>query len=57
MTKGMWLGLLLFFGVIVSCADTHDQATQDEAHYQDMVCNGYWPDYENVQPDCTGYPQ
>ena len=24
----------------------------EEKHYAHMVCNGHWPDYANMRPDC-----
>ena len=31
------------------------EAEQDSARlYSEMVCAGYWPDYEQRKPDCGG---
>jgi len=52
----MKLTLLAVFAVVVlGCVGELDyQDAVDEAdHYTDMVCNGYWPDYERLNPDCS----
>jgi len=40
---------------VLGCVGELDyQDALDEAdHYTDMVCNGYWPDYEKRSPDCS----
>ena len=40
---------------VLGCVGELDyQDAVDEAdHYTDMVCNGYWPDYERLNPDCS----
>ena len=30
----------------------HEVAMSDEYRYN--VCHGYWPDYENLKPNCEG---
>jgi hypothetical protein len=42
---------------VLGCVGEMDyQDAVDEAdHYTDMVCNGYWPDYEKRSPDCSSY--
>jgi len=30
----------------------YDDAVQQEQHYNEMVCTGAWPDYENRAPKC-----
>ena len=30
----------------------YEDAKAEEAHYNDMVCHGYWPDYEKRRPKC-----
>lgn len=49
------LGVASFFGLIVGVAgglDYQDQQDQlDE--YQMMVCAGYWPDYQQLKPECS----
>jgi len=42
---------------VLGCVGEMDyQDAVDEAdHYTDMVCNGYWPDYERLSPDCSMY--
>lgn len=43
--------LLLAYG-IVGTADYEDAIAADQ-HYTEMVCAGYWPDYEDRRPDCS----
>ena len=44
------VGAFLFLGLMGNMA--YEDARTEEAHYIDMVCNGYWPDYENRKPVC-----
>ena len=37
--------------VTVSTMDYSDAVAASD-HYAEMVCGGYWPDYENRNPDC-----
>lgn len=34
-----------------SSMDYQDELVE-EAHYREMVCAGYWPDYKNEKPNC-----
>jgi len=43
--------LLLAYG-IVGTMDYEDAVVADQ-HYTEMVCAGYWPDYEDRRPDCS----
>ena len=46
--------LLLLVGfALASNMDLNDEL-QAEAIYIDNYCNGYWPDYKNLKPDCIG---
>lgn len=36
---------------LVSSADYQDEKAQAE-RYQEMVCSGRWPDYDNRNPNC-----
>lgn len=42
---------------VLGCVGEMDyQDAVDEAdHYTNMVCMGYWPDYERLNPDCSSY--
>ena len=44
--------LAVFFITVgtMSYKDSLDEAEQ----YRDMVCEGTWPDYKRVEPDCGG---
>ena len=42
--------LLLAYG-IVGTMDYEDAVAADR-HYAEMVCAGYWPDYDDRRPDC-----
>jgi len=37
--------------LLVNMMDYHDKMAE-EIHYAHMVCNGYWPDYADIRPDC-----
>ena len=45
--------LLAVYG-IVGAMDYRDEQ-RGQAHYQQMVCDGYWPDYREMGDDCNGY--
>lgn len=52
----MKLTLLAVFAVLVlGCVGELDyqDAVEEADHYTNMVCNGYWPDYERLSPDCS----
>jgi hypothetical protein len=40
--------------LIIGLAGNSDYEDQliAENHYNEMVCSGHWPDYENRQPAC-----
>ena len=42
---------VLLFGVVGN-ADYED-ALAEEAFYIEMVCEGKWPDYKNLEPSCV----
>jgi len=44
------LGALIILGIIGNM--DYEDAKAEEAHYNDMVCHGYWPDYERRRPKC-----
>jgi len=56
MSKEFWIGLalataaFLFLGAVGNM--DYEDAKAEEAHYNDMVCHGYWPDYEQRRPKC-----
>jgi|TARA_B110000858_G_scaffold153169_1_gene174547 hypothetical protein len=41
------LGSLLYAG-----EGDYQEAVRSEAVYNQNVCNGVWPDYDNMKPDC-----
>lgn len=43
--------------LVLGCVGELDyQDTVEEAdHYTDMVCMNYWPDYQQLNPDCSSY--
>jgi hypothetical protein len=47
------LGLVAFVAVfgLVGAMDYED-AVQAETRYNTMVCDGLWPDYKNLNPEC-----
>lgn len=42
--------LVILYG-IVGQSDYDDAVAMDE-HYAEMVCAGYWPDYDDRKPAC-----
>ena len=44
------ISMIVLF-LTVSTMDYRDKAAE-EKHYSHMVCNGYWPDYADIRPDC-----
>ena len=34
-----------------SSEDSYEEQVEAE-HYAEMVCDGYWPDYKNQEPEC-----
>ena len=45
-----WIvGIILFS--VVGKMDAEDQQIQAD-HYSEMVCQGHWPDYRDIKPDC-----
>ena len=47
---GLFLVLLALVG-FVGTADMEDQIAEEQ-FYIEMVCDGKWPDYNNLQPEC-----
>jgi len=56
MSREFWIGLALATAVFLVLAliggIDYEDAKAEEAHYNDMVCHGYWPDYERRKPKC-----
>ena len=56
MSKEFCIGLALATAVFLVLAliggMDYEDAKAEEAHYNDMVCHGYWPDYEKRRPKC-----
>lgn len=46
------IGFVLIYSIIKIGAMDYEDARGAEQHYNEMVCAGYWPDYDNRQPDC-----
>jgi len=44
------ISMIVLF-LTVSTMDYRDKVAE-EKHYSHMVCNGYWPDYADIRPDC-----
>ena len=44
------IGMFIILGIIGNM--DYEDAKAEEAHYNDMVCHGYWPDYERRSPKC-----
>jgi hypothetical protein len=43
--------LLLAYGVVGK--SDYEEAVAADQHYSEMVCAGYWPDYDDRKPDCS----
>jgi len=52
MNISIWIAAILLVGMVVACDDSYQQAVDDAEFYNDMVCEGYWPDYDQREPDC-----
>lgn len=50
-TAAALAAILLAYG-IVGTSDYEDAVAADQ-HYTEMVCAGYWPDYDDRKPDCS----
>lgn len=46
------IAVVLSLFLIVSSMDYVD-AKAAETEYRDMVCQGFWPDYDQRNPDCS----
>jgi len=53
MSRVMWIAGFCLVGMVVACDDGYQHAKMEAEHYNDMVCNGYWPDFEEREPDCS----
>lgn len=38
--------------VLVVSEMSYNDAVAWDAYYDEMVCAGIWPDYDNLKPDC-----
>lgn len=48
-----WLAaaaIILVLGIVGRM--DYEDAKQAEQRYDDMVCSGAWPDYDNREPEC-----
>ena len=45
------LTILVALYVWASSEDSIEEQ-REAAHYAEMVCDGYWPDYKNQKPEC-----
>jgi hypothetical protein len=52
MNISIWIAAILLVGMVVACDDSYQKAVDDAEFYNDMVCEGYWPDYDNRKPVC-----
>lgn len=55
MSHAIWIVTILLVGMVVACDDSYQQAVDDAEFYNDMVCQGHWPDYEKREPDCGAW--
>lgn len=44
---------LAVFG-LVGTMDYQDELKEAE-HYEEMVCNGHWPNYKTIELNCNGH--
>ncbi|MDY0271927.1 MAG: hypothetical protein RBR37_05405 [Advenella sp.] len=45
--------VLAVFG-LVGEMDYQDELKEME-HYEEMVCNGHWPNFKNLEVNCNGH--
>ena len=48
----VYLAVLLLLVALVALHLGHDDEQAAADHYADMVCQGLWPDYKGVTPEC-----
>ena len=44
-------GFILIILIISSSLSYEDEVAEAE-HYRGMVCDGHWPDFQEVKPQC-----
>ena len=49
----IWVAVFIALGIIGNM-DYHD-AVLAEQHYAAMVCDGHWPDYKELNPECNQF--
>lgn len=49
-TAAAVIAMLLAYGIVGTM--DYEDAVEADLLYTDMVCAGYWPDYEDRRPDC-----
>lgn len=54
MEKIWWILAAIIFGMVALADDGYEHAVEMSEHYDEMVCAGHWPDYDNREPDCSG---
>lgn len=52
--KGLVLVAAVFLSIfgLVGSMD-HQDAVSEAGHYEEMVCNGHWPNYKNIEVNCN----
>ena len=46
-------GVVLFLGLMGIIGNMSlEDALLEEQHYTEMVCDGFWPDYKDISPEC-----
>lgn len=51
--KAAGLIALLFLAYGIAGTSDYEAAVEADQHYTEMVCAGYWPDYDDRKPDCS----
>ena len=51
MKSFLLVSAVLVMLAIVGTMDYEDEL-REERHYSEMVCDGTWPDYKNLKPEC-----
>ena len=48
------IALLLFAIIAIGAVGSGDMQDEiaEEQFYTEMVCDGHWPDYKNLEPEC-----
>jgi len=46
--------LVLAIALLAAGSMSYKDSLADAERYRNMVCEGTWPDYKDINPDCEG---